>query len=103
MFTLKIEQEGQTTMLLADEFSFGYGDLVATENGYRVEYLKRGTPQAMAVTRFVIPKSILPKVGENKLFVFYMILGKANVTEVIILPQDHNVYVMESGKTIDRI
>ncbi len=100
MYTLKITGEDYRTWILpAVEFNYGYGTIKRKETGSF--YLEASTDGSnFGIERFLINCKDLKKDQR----VFFIIRHTNEIAEVIIVKEDHEpIYVMENGKTIDKI
>jgi len=103
MYTLKITGEDYRTWVLpAEEFNYGLGKIKRKETGafYLEASFSTKDGTNFGIERFLLNCDNL-KVDQA---VFYIIRINAEITEVIVVKEDHYpVYVMENGKTIDKI
>ena len=101
MYTIKFKIGEQWRAFPAKEYFWGHGILRSRGNGYYVEYTNSET-RTIEATRFNIKVSDMVDGKE----VFY-ILRFADTTDMMIFPDDFlttsDVFIMQDGKTIDRL
>jgi len=101
MYTIKFKIGEQWRAFPAKEYFWGSGVLKVTENGCFLEY-ENIDKKIIDVTRYHInPKEVVD--GQK---VFY-ILRFCEYTDVMVFPEhflvSNDVYIMQDGKTIDRL
>ncbi|HKM08515.1 MAG TPA: hypothetical protein VJ869_16270 [Sphaerochaeta sp.] len=101
MYTIKFKIGEQWRAFPAKEYFWGHGILRSRDDGFYVEFTNTET-RTIAVTRFNIKVSDMVEGKE----VFY-ILRFDEGTDVMVFEYDflatNDVFIMQDGKTIDRL